>query len=111
MSVKDQDAKLSRRSFLKGAAMVGGAAAASALSTGTNAGETQSTDMKEVTGVATEIEIKFKVKSNETVVKINGVKVENSIESPEEPTKGILDKILVVEGSTCVWRNGRLWCA
>lgn len=34
MSIKDQGAKISRRGFLKGAAVVSGAAAASALSTG-----------------------------------------------------------------------------
>lgn len=44
MSVKDQGAKVSRRGFLKGAAMVSGAAAASTLSTGASAGVTQSTE-------------------------------------------------------------------
>ncbi len=37
MSDKDQSAKVSRRGFLKGAAMVSGAAAASTLATGVNA--------------------------------------------------------------------------
>ena len=47
MSVKDQGAKVSRRGFLKGAAMVSGAAAASTLSTRASAGVTQSTEAKQ----------------------------------------------------------------
>jgi len=44
MSVKDQSAKVSRRGFLKGAAMVSGAAAASTLSTGVSASVSQKAD-------------------------------------------------------------------
>lgn len=40
MSVKDQGARVSRRGFLKGAAMVSGAAAASTLASGASAGVT-----------------------------------------------------------------------
>ena len=43
MSVKDQGAKMSRRGFLKGAAVVSGAAAASALSQGAGAEVTPKT--------------------------------------------------------------------
>ena len=44
MSIKDQGAKMSRRGFLKGAAVVSGAAAASALSTGAAAEVTPKTE-------------------------------------------------------------------
>lgn len=61
------------------------------------------------------VTIKYKENGDLEEIQIGGDKFKENdgLSWPNEPTEGLVrvDRIVITEGSTCVWRNGRKYCA